>query len=173
MLYVPGYGGAKVPVFGGIDFSIFEPTKSPAPTLSIRPSLEPTIPPGVIAKEVLATYYCGVDWNDVVSNCHQPCPSGSNMECEDPEHYCWAFVEACRADTREPTGRPVTGKPTFAPVTSPPTRDPSSPTTLFPTSSPLDLYGIIEAQKKMKFCASRWDGIICGESIPCPSGNNE
>lgn len=172
-LYVPGYGGAKVPVFGGVDFSMLEPTVSPAPTLSVRPSLEPTLPPGTIAKEVLATYYCGVDWDDVETNCHQPCPSGSNMECEDPEHYCWAFVEACRAKTLDPTARPVSGAPAFAPVTSSPTRDPSAPTTFFPTASPVDLYGMIEAQKDKKFCASRWDGIVCGESIPCPSGNNE
>ena len=172
-MYVPGYGGAKVPVFGGVDFAQLEPTVSPVPTVSIRPSLEPTLPPGVVAKEVLATYYCGIDWNDVETNCHQPCPSGSNMECENPEHYCWAFVEKCRAKTLQPTGSPVTEAPTSAPVTSTPTRDPSSPTTLFPTASPLDLYGFLEAQKKRKFCAATWDGIVCGESIPCPSGNNE
>ena len=59
VLYVPGYGGAQVPIFGGTDWSQFQPTDSPAPSASGRPSVEPTLPPGVVAKEMLATYFCG------------------------------------------------------------------------------------------------------------------
>lgn len=59
VLYVPGYGGAQVPVFGGQDVTQFQPTVSPAPTVSSAPSIVPTLPPGVIAKEILASYYCG------------------------------------------------------------------------------------------------------------------
>lgn len=61
VVYVPGYGGAQVPVFGGTDWSQYQPTVSPAPTVSAKPSLEPTLPPGVLSKEILATYYCG-EW---------------------------------------------------------------------------------------------------------------
>lgn len=59
VVYVPGFNGAQVPVFGGTDYSQFEPTKSPSPTSSGQPSIDPTLPPGVVAKEMLATYYCG------------------------------------------------------------------------------------------------------------------
>ncbi len=59
VLYVPGPGGAQVPVFGGTDYSLFQPTSSPGPTTSAPPTLEPSLPPGVVAKETLATYYCG------------------------------------------------------------------------------------------------------------------
>ncbi|KAL9188929.1 hypothetical protein ACHAXT_011419 [Thalassiosira profunda] len=171
-LYVPGYGGAQVPVFGGTDFSQFEPTVSPAPTTSGMPSEEPSRPPAAVAKETMATYYCGKDWNDVEKNCHQACPSGSNMECEDPEHSCWAFVHACRAKTQRPTASPVTKKPTLSPVTSAPTRDPGSPTTPQPTDPPTDLYGLLEASKGRFYCAERWDMIVCGDSASCASGDD-
>jgi len=172
VLTVPGFGGAQVPVFGGTDWSQFQPTVSPAPTASGKPSVEPTLPPGVVAKEMLSTYYCGKDWNDVVQNCHKPCPSGSNMECEDPEHSCWAFVHACKAQTSKPTESPVTVKPTPAPVTNPPTRDPDAPTTPQPTDHPTDLYGLLEGQKDRFYCATKWDGIVCGASRSCSSGDD-
>ena len=113
----------------------------------------------------------GKDWNDVEKNCHQPCPSGESMECEDPEHYCWAFVTVCRERTKKPTDSP-TLVPTRAPVTDSPTLDPDSPTTPQPTDPPTDLYGLLEGQKDRFYCAVTWDGILCGESIPCPSGND-
>jgi len=57
VVYVPGPGGAQVPVFGGIDYPHYQPTVSPGPTGSPVPTDAPTLPPGVIAKELLATYY--------------------------------------------------------------------------------------------------------------------
>lgn len=60
VLFIPGPGGAQVPVFGGVDYSQYEPTKSPAPSSSSSPSVVPTLPPGVIAQEILASYYCGM-----------------------------------------------------------------------------------------------------------------
>ena len=57
VVYVPRPGGAQVPVFGGIDYPHYQPTVSPGPTGSPVPTDAPTLPPGVIAKELLATYY--------------------------------------------------------------------------------------------------------------------
>ena len=62
------------------------------------------------------------------TNCHSACPSGSNDECKDPEHICWAFVEACKA-TMTPIGNSATDtipNISTSPVTSPPPRDPDS-----------------------------------------------
>ena len=70
----------------------------------------------------------GKDWDDVETNCHSPCPSGSNQECEDPEHICWAFVEACKA-TMSPIGNSAAEKIPFIsplPITLPPSSDPYS-----------------------------------------------
>lgn len=194
MIYVPGLNGAQVPVFGGINFDALKPTVSPAPSSSLSPSLTPTLPPGVVSKQTMASYYCGeslavlhlrhvlyhpnfeswvgIDWNDVVKNCHQPCPSGETSECEDPEHFCWAFVETCRAKTLPPTDAPISGSPTPSPMTEAPSRDPSSPTTPEPTLHPTDIYDLLANKSKMFYCAATWDGIVCGESTPCPSGGN-
>ena len=114
----------------------------------------------------------GSDWNDVVKNCHQPCPSGETSECKNPEHFCWAFVEACRARTLPPSEAPVSSNPTLSPITEAPSKDPSSPTTLEPTLHPTDIYDLLAKQSEMFYCAATWDGIICGESTPCPSGSN-
>lgn len=168
-IYVPGPGGAQVPVFGGVDYSQFEPTVSPAPTASGEPTVSPTLPPGVVAREKLATYYCGKDWNDVETNCHQACPSGNNMECEDPEHSCWAFVYACKAKSAPPTDSPLTESPTRPPVTMKPTRDPDLPQ---PTNHPTDLYDLLEGKKGKFYCASSWDGIDCSVSKSCPTGDD-
>ena len=126
---------------------------------------------------------------DVESNCHQPCPSGNNMECESPDHSCWAFVHACKARTATPTAKPVatrsptkkptrvakddpmrdpdapvatrspTKKPTRVPAKDDPTRDPDAPTTP-------------EGQKDRFYCATRWNGIVCGVNNSCPSGDS-
>ena len=114
----------------------------------------------------------GIDWVDVETNCHQACPGGSNMECENPEHSCWAFVHACRAKTAKPTGTPVTETPTRTPVTNPPTRDGDSPTTPQPTGPPTDLYGLLEGQKGKFYCSVTWSGIVCGKNQPCPTGDD-
>ena len=58
-VYVPGYGGAQVPVFGGVDYNLLQPTKSPAPTGSSKPSMVPSLPPAVAVKEKMASYFCG------------------------------------------------------------------------------------------------------------------
>lgn len=58
--YVPGPGGAQVPVFGGVDPELFKPTISPAPSASALPSLTPSLPPGVVYKQTMASYYCGM-----------------------------------------------------------------------------------------------------------------
>jgi hypothetical protein len=100
VVYVPGYGGVQVPVFGGVNYTLMQPTLSPAPTGSGQPSVVPSLPPAVAAREKMASYFCGKDWNDVETNCHSPCPSGSNDECKDPDHICWAFVEACKVTMR-------------------------------------------------------------------------
>ncbi|KAL7555041.1 hypothetical protein ACHAWF_018638, partial [Thalassiosira exigua] len=176
-IYVPGPGGGRVPVFGGIDYSKYQPTISPAPTESAAPTIEPTLPPGVVAKELLATYYCGVDWNDVETNCHQPCPSGYSDECSDPSHSCWAFVHSCKARAPpEPTAAPPTSeedKPTPSPATRSPTRrDPDAPASEPATDPPTDLYGLLEGQKGKFHCAAAWDGIVCGVSASCPSGDD-
>lgn len=60
----------------------------------------------------------GKDWNDVEQNCHQPCPSGSNVECENPEHSCWAFVLACKVDTSIPAVEESSLPPGVSPVPS-------------------------------------------------------
>ena len=57
-----------------------------------------------------ASYFCGKDWSDAATNCHQPCPIGSNDECNDPEHLCYAFVEPCRA-TMSPIGNSGASSP--------------------------------------------------------------
>ena len=162
----------QVPVFGGTDWSLFQPTLSPAPTASDKPSMEPTMPAGAIAKETMATYWCGKDWNGVETNCHEPCPSGNNMECEDPEHSCWAFVHACKSKSEPPTGSPVTEPPTGPPNTNSPTRDPDSPTAQPTSAHPTDLYGLLEGQKDRFYCASSWDKIVCGVSKSCHSGES-
>jgi len=171
-IYVPGFNGNQVPVFGGTDWSQLQPTISPAPTISIPPSEAPTFPSGVIAKQTMATYFCGKDWNDVETNCHQACPSGENIECENPEHSCWAFVHACKARSDPPTGSPVTDMPTRQPETNTPTRDPGSPTTPQPSDHPTDLYDMLQGQTATFYCATSWDGIVCGVSDPCPSGDD-
>ena len=51
VVYVPGYGGAQVPVFGGVNYTLMQPTSSPAPTGSGRPSVVPSLPPTVAARE--------------------------------------------------------------------------------------------------------------------------
>ena len=122
VVYVPGYGGAQVPVFGGVNYTLMQPTSSPAPTGSGRPSVVPSLPPAVAARGKRATYFCGKDWVDVEANCHSACPSRSNAKCKDPEHICWAFVEACKA-TMSPIENSVTNKiPNLSPspVTSQP-----------------------------------------------------
>jgi hypothetical protein len=53
--YVPGFGGAQVPVFGGVAWSLLQPSFSPAPSVSA----EPTGESGVLATDVLGTYFCG------------------------------------------------------------------------------------------------------------------
>lgn len=169
---MPGPGGAQVPVFGGVDHTQFQPTISPVPTTTALPSIPPSLDPELVKKQTMASYYCGIDWNDVVKNCHQPCPSGESSECNNPDHVCWAFVEVCRARTPPPTDSPVSKSPSRSPVTGAPTRDPGSPVTPHPTDHPTDLYGLLESQKGMFYCAATWDGIVCGESAPCPSGND-
>jgi hypothetical protein len=59
VIYVPGLNGAQVPVFGGINFEALQPTISPAPSSSSLPSVVPTLPPGVVSKQTMASYYCG------------------------------------------------------------------------------------------------------------------
>lgn len=112
--FVPGYGGALVPVFGGVNYTLLAPTSSPAPTISDVPSLIPSLPPEASHREKMASYFCGKDWADVTTNCYQPCPSGSNSECNDPEHICWAFVEPCRA-TMSPIGNGGASSPDLFP----------------------------------------------------------
>ena len=57
VIHVPEFGGAQVPVYGGQNQTRFLPTRSPASTASAEPTAEPTLPPGVLAKELLATCY--------------------------------------------------------------------------------------------------------------------
>lgn len=71
-IYVPGPGGAQVPVFGGIDPELFKPTVSPAPSNSLLPSLTPSLPPGVISKQTMASYYCGkFPWSNLLAKFDQ------------------------------------------------------------------------------------------------------
>lgn len=56
--YVPGFGGAQVPVFGGVDWSLLEPSISPVPSFSSQPIGEPE----VSASDMLGTYFCGGWW---------------------------------------------------------------------------------------------------------------
>ena len=125
----------------------------------------------------------GVDWIDVETNCHQPCPSGNNLECESPDHSCWAYVHSCKARTAAPTAKPVatrspTKRPTraptgvLAPAEEDPARDPDAPTTPQPTDRPTDLHALLEGQKDRFYCAATWDGIVCGVSNSCPSGDS-
>ncbi len=100
VVYVPGYGGAQGPVFGGVNYTLMQPTSSPALTGSGQPSVVPSLPPAVAAREKMASNFCGKDWNDVETNCHSPCLSRSTDECKDLDHICWAFVEACKATMR-------------------------------------------------------------------------
>jgi hypothetical protein len=53
--YVPGFGGAQVPVFGGVDWSLLQPSISPVPSFSSQPIDEPA----VSASDLLGTYFCG------------------------------------------------------------------------------------------------------------------
>ena len=59
-ILIPGPNGAQVPVFGGIDYDLFKPTLSPAPSSSPAPSLTPTLPSLVVSKLTMASYYCGM-----------------------------------------------------------------------------------------------------------------
>ncbi len=59
VVYVPGYGGAQVPVFGGVNYTLMQPTSSPAPTGSGQPSVAPSLPPAVAAREKMESYFCG------------------------------------------------------------------------------------------------------------------
>lgn len=76
-----------------------EPTLSPiAPN---RPSLKPSevleIPTDELglpdAASLAETYYCGLDWDSIDSNCDDatPCPSGVSSDCPDGEQ-CIAFT---------------------------------------------------------------------------------
>jgi hypothetical protein len=58
-IFIPGPGGAQVPVFGGVNVEALQPTISPAPTTTSLPSSIPTLPPGVVTKQTMASYYCG------------------------------------------------------------------------------------------------------------------
>jgi hypothetical protein len=59
VIYVPGLNGAQVPVFGGVNVEDLKPTVSPAPSSTSLPSLVPSLPPGVVSKQTMASYYCG------------------------------------------------------------------------------------------------------------------
>ncbi len=100
VFYVQGDGGAQVPVFGEVNYTLMQPISSPALTGSGQSSMVPSLLPAVAAREKMASYFCGKDWNDVETNCHSLCLSGSNDECKDPDHICWAFVKACKATMR-------------------------------------------------------------------------
>jgi hypothetical protein len=66
-----------VPVFGGINFDDFKPTVSPVPSSSAFPSLTPSLPPGVVSKQTMASYYCGESFAVL----HLYCARAPNVEC--------------------------------------------------------------------------------------------
>lgn len=105
-------------------------------------------------------YSLGKDWNDVAQNCHQPCPSGNNVECENPEHSCWAFVLACKVDT----SIPVDADSSLSPATGPVTPYPDSPLTLdiseapVPSGEPTSL-----TEKEIDNEGEAWDNGVGGQ----------
>ena len=69
VVYVPGYGGAQVPVFGGVNYTLLQPTSSPAPTGSGRPSVVLLLPPAVAAREnrqLTSVEKTGLMWRQTV-----------------------------------------------------------------------------------------------------------
>lgn len=52
------------------------PQPSKAPTLA--PTLRPTWAP---MPAMVASFFCGVDWDDAITNCKRRCPTGESTEC--------------------------------------------------------------------------------------------
>jgi len=92
------------------------------------------------------TYYCGVDWDTVSSNCDTatPCPSGDANECPDGEQ-CIAFTNCG-------------GKFNFM---SDPNVEGGGPDA--------------ESVKKTFYCGTSWQFLenICDGATPCPNGPND
>jgi hypothetical protein len=52
------------------------PQPSKAPTLA--PTLRPTWAP---MPAMVASFFCGIDWDDAITNCKRRCPTGESTEC--------------------------------------------------------------------------------------------
>ena len=72
-----------------------------------------------------ASFFCGIDWNEAISQCPHRCPSGESSQCPG-EMTCYAFTPCLgigknRPDTKKPTWEPTqksTPKPTIVPTTT-------------------------------------------------------
>ena len=60
------------------------PTRSPTTSPTKRPTYAPM-------PSLMSSFYCGVDWNDAVTNCKKKCPSSDDTECPDGEH-CYSLT---------------------------------------------------------------------------------
>eukprot|EP00804_Cyclotella_cryptica_P006850 CCRYP_010966-RC/>CCRYP_010966-RC protein AED:0.09 eAED:0.09 QI:59/0.92/0.86/1/0.85/0.8/15/815/1501 len=107
------------------------PTQSPTngPPTTEAPVIPPTVSPTITSKptehpvefipedDMRHSYWCGVDWNDVVTNCPQPCTSGQDTECPDGQ-TCFAFT-TCRPSPKPASSsasNSTESNPTMAPA---------------------------------------------------------
>ena len=102
--------------------------------------------------------YCGVDWNDAISNCDDDgnwCPSGADADCPEGK-LCFAGTDCKYVSDIFPTGSP-SDSPTFAPTPIPPL-----------TQAPV-VYG---AEENTRFCGTGWEDVstTCRIGSHCPSG---
>ena len=104
--------------------------------------------------------YCGVDWNDAISNCADDenwCPSGADADCPEGK-LCFAGTDCKYVSDIFPTGSP-SDSPTFAPTPIPPL-----------TQAPV-VYGAVE---NTRFCGLGWEDVstTCRIGSHCPSGSS-
>jgi hypothetical protein len=68
----------------------------------------------------LCSFFCGIDWNQAITECPQRCPSGDSKECPG-DWSCYAFTPCLGPGVNTaPTLKP-TWEPTMRPVSSSPT----------------------------------------------------
>mmetsp|Transcript_35937 Transcript_35937/g.75651 ORF Transcript_35937/g.75651 Transcript_35937/m.75651 type:complete len:340 (+) Transcript_35937:188-1207(+) len=144
------YGQACFPIMGpcdtdssddNIDAAPFAPV-SPAPTGEApSPSDSPTDAPtkGHVFDRN-ATNFCGIDYYDVVGNCHKKivCPNGTKEECPRGQ-ICFPEILNCNTPaptmSMAPTNTVTDEVSTALPTLAPPTMDPTGTPTDMPTDS--------------------------------------
>jgi hypothetical protein len=68
----------------------------------------------------LCSFFCGLDWNQAITECPQRCPSGDSKECPG-DWSCYAFTPCLGPGINTPPTQKPTWEPTMHPVSDSPT----------------------------------------------------